>query len=347
MAAVAAVDALEADGVVVARAVDGVVLQLAPPTGQDAGARIVLEIYRGVDPVRRLQLRGDASDGVDVRVIVPGAGRLVEALRADGDETVAALGLVGAPCVLRIFAGEAIAGAAVVASDTSDALLAALAINTAAEPRAVDDVQGDARWINMHCDQVARLAAGPAPDVVFVGDSIVNQMAFSSFYRALEAMDVRLTNLGIGGDQVQHAHWRAVNADLRAHAAASCKAAVLLVGTNNHGHTARQVAEGVAVLARVLADLLPAATVLVLEYLPRGRTFNALRIKRAQVNRLLGALLAGAERIELVETGALLVRHDADEISSELMMDYLHLSDEAYGRLARLLLPRLHRLGVF
>jgi len=259
---------------------------------------------------------------------------------------------IGSIGVVYVLLGEDVVGAGASVTQWSPAVAETIvpgkiAHNTAVSPDPVKDIQGDSRWLNMHDAQRGQVVRQARIELVLVGDSIVNQMAFSSFHKLLQTMDVPLVNLGIGGDQVQHAWWRVNDIGLDVHAGATCKAVVLLVGTNNQSHTARQVAEGMAGLAARLAELLPNAKILVVEVLPRGRVFNCLRVKREQTNRILHGLLKQQPRAVFIQTGSALLDNINAEIPSDLMMDYLHLSDNAYGRLARLLLPQLQAAGLF
>jgi len=52
-------------------------------------------------------------------------------------------------------------------------------------------------------------------------------------------------NFGIGGDRVEHVLWRAENGELEG---LSPKVIVLLVGTNNHGEEAEDIANGLTLL---------------------------------------------------------------------------------------------------
>lgn len=254
--------------------------------------------------------------------------------------------------------------------------------NGAARADPVVDVQGDERWGMMHRLHQEQLAAcrGKPLAGLFVGDSIIQQAALSPWWaEATAALPGAVVNLGIGGDQTQHVLWR-----LRSHLAsladvtAACPAVVVLVGTNNHGHTAAQIAAGILAVATVALELCPRATVTILVspaagrrqsvrgptswlltrdrgprfwltsqgLLPRGRLPNGTRYKVAQVNRLLRPAIArlGAP-VELVEADDLFLDSAAAEIAPALMWDYLHLTATAYAAVGSRLAAALARMA--
>ena len=81
-------------------------------------------------------------------------------------------------------------------------------------------------------------------------------------------------NLGIGGDQTGHVLWRITDGheldNLKP------KAAVLMIGTNN-GHSAPQVAGGIAAIVEELKRQKPGIKILVLGVFPRGSSGDAER----------------------------------------------------------------------
>lgn len=68
-------------------------------------------------------------------------------------------------------------------------------------------------------------------------------------------------NFGIGGDRTEHLLWRLHNGELEGLAP---KAIVLLVGTNNHGDSAKDIAEGIKAICNLIRDKQPQAYLVVL-----------------------------------------------------------------------------------
>ncbi|MDB5389688.1 MAG: hypothetical protein JWM11_5334, partial [Planctomycetaceae bacterium] len=112
-------------------------------------------------------------------------------------------------------------------------------------------------------------------DVVFLGDSITHgwegQKAWQEYFGAFKPV-----NLGISGDQTGHVLWRITEG----HELDSLKpkAAVIMIGTNNiGGHTAPQIAGGIADIVAELKRQKPDIKVLVLGVFPRGSSGDADR----------------------------------------------------------------------
>ncbi|XP_055082752.1 platelet-activating factor acetylhydrolase IB subunit beta isoform X2 [Periophthalmus magnuspinnatus] len=131
--------------------------------------------------------------------------------------------------------------------------------NPAAVPKPVEDVQGDARWISQHTRFVQE-CKDAEPDVLFIGDSMIQLMQQYDIWRELFS-PLHALNFGIGGDTTCNVLWRLQNGELEN---ISPKVVVLWVGTNNHEHTAEQVAGGVMAIAQFLATRLPKAKIIVL-----------------------------------------------------------------------------------
>ncbi|XP_051901393.1 platelet-activating factor acetylhydrolase IB subunit alpha1-like [Pristis pectinata] len=208
--------------------------------------------------------------------------------------------------------------------------------NPAAIPVAPLDVQGDGRWMSQHNRFVAD-TKDKEPDVLFVGDSLVQLLHQFEIWQELFS-PLHALNFGIGGDATQHVLWRLQHGELEN---IRPKVIVLWVGTNNHGHTAEQVAGGIEAIVRLLNQRQPQARVIVLGLLPRGRDPNPLRVKNAQVNELVRAI-PGACFLD-VDPG--FVSPDGT-LSHGDLYDYLHLTRQAYAQVCRLIHAQvLQQLG--
>nr|KAF6286179.1 platelet activating factor acetylhydrolase 1b catalytic subunit 3 [Myotis myotis] len=118
---------------------------------------------------------------------------------------------------------------------------------------------------------------------------------------------------------------------------------VVWVGTNNHGHTAEQVAGGIKAIVQLVNQRQPQARVVVLGLLPRGQHPNPLREKNRRVNELVRAALAGYPRAHFLDADPGFVHSDGT-ISHHDMYDYLHLSRLGYTPVCRALHSLLLRL---
>ncbi|KAK2911896.1 hypothetical protein Q8A67_004029 [Cirrhinus molitorella] len=206
--------------------------------------------------------------------------------------------------------------------------------NPAAEPAPVIDVQGDGRWMSQH-NRFVQECKDAEPDVLFVGDSMVQLMQQYEVWRELFS-PLHALNFGIGGDTTSNVLWRLQNGELEN---IRPRVVVLWVGTNNHEHTADQVAGGILAIAQLLLSRLPKSKLIVLGLLPRGEFPNPLREKNAAVNNLLRASLPQLGPVQFIDMGGSFVHSDGT-ISSRDMFDFLHLTASAY----RTISTTLHEL---
>ncbi|MPC26696.1 Platelet-activating factor acetylhydrolase IB subunit beta [Portunus trituberculatus] len=133
------------------------------------------------------------------------------------------------------------------------------------------------------------------PDVVFVGDSIVANLQCTDVWEKWFA-PMHCLNFGIGGDETQHVLWRLKNGELEF---IKPKAVVVLVGTNNHEHTAAEVAGGIMEICRTIREKQPQSHIVALTLLPRGEKPNCLREKNSEINGLIKETLRSIEMCQL------------------------------------------------
>ena len=132
------------------------------------------------------------------------------------------------------------------------------------------------RNIPRHHDFLKRIEQSQGVgDVVFLGDSITHgwegQKAWNEYFGEFKPV-----NLGIGGDQTGHILWRITDGheldNLKP------KVAVIMIGTNNTGgHTAPQIAGGIADIVEELKRQKPNIKILLLGVFPRGNAGDAER----------------------------------------------------------------------
>ena len=129
------------------------------------------------------------------------------------------------------------------------------------------------------------------------------------------------------------------------------------IGTNNHGNTAEQVAEGIETIVTLISEKQPQAYIVVLvsiiaedalrtdfyslflhfsfiypqKLLPRGQNPNPLREKNQEINERLERLLSPVPKTQLVSIDPGFVLPDGC-ISHHDMYDYLHLTRQGYQR---------------
>ncbi|ELU09241.1 hypothetical protein CAPTEDRAFT_156453 [Capitella teleta] len=212
-------------------------------------------------------------------------------------------------------------------------------MNPATTPVSVEDVQGDGRWMSLHQRFIAE-AKEREPEVLFIGDSLMQNLALTELWEKL-FVPMHCLNFGVGGDQTQHVLWRIQNGELEN---ISPKVIVLLVGTNNHGHTAQQTAEGILEISRAITQKQPQGQLIVMALPPRGQKPNPLREKIATINQIVSDEIATISGAQFFNVDASLFVNADGEISPQDMHDYLHLTKRGYQKLAEPLLDEVQTL---
>ncbi|XP_023345414.1 platelet-activating factor acetylhydrolase IB subunit gamma [Eurytemora carolleeae] len=192
-------------------------------------------------------------------------------------------------------------------------------------PIVPEDVQGDDKWMSMH-RRFLQDARDAEPEVLWIGDSLIQNLCLSKIWeKSFCAM--HSLNFGIGGDRTEHVLWRLENGELEN---ISPKIVVVLVGTNNHGDTPEQIAEGLKVICTVIRDRQPQSFVLLLSLLPRGHQPNSLRDRNKAVNGIMEEYVKGNSKLQFVNIDTGFIQADKS-ISHHDMYDYLHLTQKGYS----------------
>lgn len=203
----------------------------------------------------------------------------------------------------------------------------------------------EAEWLKRHDGLLQRTQAHQDAQLVFLGDSITEgwngegQASWDTlFYQPYHAL-----NLGIGGDEVQHVHWRIINGEGDG---ISPKIVVILIGTNNignSGHKAPEVSDTLHAFIQAVADKWPGAKVLVHTIFPRNaETDHPFRGEIEAVNEDIREWALAGE-FELIDLYDLFLEDDGG-ISTDNMPDLLHLSAVAYAAWAEKLDARIKEL---
>jgi lysophospholipase L1-like esterase len=219
---------------------------------------------------------------------------------------------------------------------------ALLVAGDAVLPRTAIPVENSTQWNDpkAHQDYI-RIAAQDKTDVVFFGDSITagwgwggNGQVWDTYFKPLKA-----AHFGIGGDKTENLLWRLRNGELEGlHA----KLAVLLIGTNNGGDAAEDVATGISTILMELHARMPAAKVLILGILPSGEKPNPQREKNARTNALV-AKLADGKRVAYLDIGEKFLAPD-QSIAKEVMGDFLHPTAKGYQILAESIIAQVRTM---
>ena len=200
-------------------------------------------------------------------------------------------------------------------------------------------------WLPRHEQkrQEARdlLAAGKAPRLVFIGDSITQgwekegREVWAAHFARYDAL-----NLGFGGDRTENVLWRLQHGALDG---LSPRAVVLMIGTNNTGHRAENpetTAAGIRRLVDEIRQRLPQAQVLLLGVFPREeRPDGHLRRINERVNQLIRGFADG-RHVHFANLDTAFTQPDGS-LSREVMPDLLHLSPQGYALWQRAMDPVL------
>ena len=215
-------------------------------------------------------------------------------------------------------------------------------VNTATIPA----TRGDEKWWRDRDRSKTSQAKKGDVELAFIGDSITQgwegngKEVWKQFYG-----DRKPINLGFGGDRTEHVIWRLTHGNL---ANIKPQVAVMMIGTNNTGHSMqepKQVAEGVEKILGILAERTPDTKVLLLGVFPRGEhPHDPKRLNNVAINQYIRRF-ADNERVFFKDIGDAFL-NDEGVLSREIMPDLLHLSPKGYQIWAESIEPALVELGV-
>ncbi|MDO5309446.1 MAG: GDSL-type esterase/lipase family protein [Planctomycetia bacterium] len=198
--------------------------------------------------------------------------------------------------------------------------------------------------------QYERMEQGDV-DVLWVGDSIIHgwegagKEVWDEFYKDRHAM-----NFAIGGDRTGHVLWRIANSPMDK---ISPKLAIVMIGTNNIGHTKpnsqemhstpEETVQGIQLIVDQLKSLYPTTKILLLSVFPRGnQPTDRLRLAVNEINQGLDAIYGDnkVENVQLYDIGELFLTPDG-VLSPEIMPDYLHPNAKGYKIWAQAVEPMI------
>jgi beta-glucosidase len=202
----------------------------------------------------------------------------------------------------------------------------------------------DPWWQQRHESMNARVKQGNV-DLIMIGDSITHgwegegKGVWAKYYAKRNAV-----NLGIGGDQTSHVLWRLDHGNIDG---ISPKLAVVMIGTNNAGHTPHQkpeqIAAGIKAIVEKLRAKLPQTKVLLLAIFPRGAdNKDELRQINVKTNKII-ADLADNQNVFFLDIGSKFVAPDGT-LSKAVMPDLLHLNPKSYETWAEAIEPTVKKL---
>jgi len=177
-------------------------------------------------------------------------------------------------------------------------------------------------------------------NLVFVGDSITDgwrstgKTLWQKNYAPYKAL-----NLGISGDRTEHVLWRMKNGELDGYKA---RLFVIMIGTNNGGDSAPDVAAGIEAIVAEIKAKQPQARILLLGIFPRSETADAARNKNDEVNKLV-AKLDDKKTLKYLDIGDKFLKPDKS-MGKDIMPDFLHPSAKGYDIWAKAIADSVKQL---
>lgn len=177
--------------------------------------------------------------------------------------------------------------------------------------------------------QFLEVAKAGNVDLLFLGDSITDgwrstgKQVWEQFFAPLQA-----ANFGISGDRTEHVIWRLQHGELEG---IRPRLAVVMIGTNNAGDTAEDVALGVKAVIGEIQQRSPGTRILLLAIFPRGEKPEGLRLKNEKTNAILAGYAAPADprRVAYLDIGDKFLTADRI-LTKEIMPDALHPNAKGY-----------------
>lgn len=201
-------------------------------------------------------------------------------------------------------------------------------------------------WEKRHASMNQK-ARSSQHDLLFIGDSITQgwegpgKAVWEQFYGNRKAL-----NLGISGDRTEHVIWRLNHGNLRGQQ--NAKAAVVMIGTNNTGHSKQDPAEVCDGIERIISTIrarAPKAKILLLGIFPRGtKPDHELRQNNIKINKLISRFHNG-ERIHYLDISDKFLT-DEGILTKEVMPDGLHPKQLGYEIWAKAIEPKLKEFGL-
>ena len=201
-------------------------------------------------------------------------------------------------------------------------------------------------WKKRHAEKVKQANSG-GHELIFIGDSITHSWenagkgVFTEHFGKYKTL-----NLGFSGDRTEHVIWRLNNRELNKQQ--NAKAIVMMIGTNNTGHSQQnpgETAEGVERILSVLRARCPKAKVLLLGVFPRDQKPDGkLRKINVAINERISKFDDG-DRVHYMDISDKFLTADGT-LTKEIMPDALHPKEKGYKIWAEAIMPKLKEFGL-
>jgi len=218
-------------------------------------------------------------------------------------------------------------------------LLSATMLGAADGPRTTVPAEKDR---NRH-DGFLKIAQAGGVDLLFIGDSITDgwrsggKAVWDQFFAPLKA-----ANFGISGDRTEHVIWRLRNGELEG---IHPKLAVIMIGTNNGGDPAEDVALGIKTIIGDIQQRSPGTRILLLGIFPRSEKPDGARLKNEAVNKIIAGYANPSDprRVVFLDIGAAFLTRD-QVLGKDIMPDALHPNAKGYQIWAEAIIDTVKQL---
>jgi len=166
-------------------------------------------------------------------------------------------------------------------------------------------------------------------DLLLHGDSITdwwvqgdaNQAMFDKYFG-----NIKTANFAVSGDTTQGLLWGLKNGEGQGF---QPKAVMVMIGTNNGGNTAPEVAEGIGAVVLEMRRNFPNAKILLLAIFPRSVPGDPVRDKIAEINRIISRL-DDQQHVFYLDIGAKFLDEKGYFLPDSFRPDNLHPQAKGY-----------------
>jgi lysophospholipase L1-like esterase len=195
----------------------------------------------------------------------------------------------------------------------------------AGQPTATFPIPRD-DWIYRFAGNLDKLKQGPY-DIVFDGDSITdNWQGPGADVMKQRYPNIKILDVAIGGDQVQHVLWRIQHGSVDGQ---NPKLVMLMIGTNNGGQDPKDIAAGIKLIIGEYEKRCPNAQILLLGVFPRDHDANT---GTRNWVKAINAIISGYSsdpKVTYMDIGDKFLTPDG-VLAPEIMPDFLHPSPKGY-----------------
>ncbi|HTU92786.1 MAG TPA: GDSL-type esterase/lipase family protein [Gemmataceae bacterium] len=205
---------------------------------------------------------------------------------------------------------------------------------------AIMPTQAEIPFLITLSDALEATAPKGNPTVVFLGDSISYQYAYGTGAPVWGAYmaPLGMADYGISGQTTQSLLFQLTQGQL---IGIDPAVVVLDIGANDllQGSSPLATAAGVLTDVATIHQFLPQSQVIVLGILPGMQSpTNPYRAEGTQTNQLVSQMLAGDPHATFLDLGSIFLQPDGT-ISTSMMFDYVHPTEQGYIDLTDALLP--------